>query len=475
MTIRNETDLHDYQRVGLEHIMKHTHCGLLLDMGLGKTVTTLTAIKKLMFEELDVTKVLVIAPKRVADNVWTSEVKHWSHLNGVRVRAINGSESQRRKVLNSEAEIMTISRDSVRWLQEQYARRIFPFDMIVIDESSSFKNASSMRFKALRKLQPLVKRVVLLTGTPAPNSLLDLWPQIFLLDRGERLGKTLTMYREAFFKPNKRNGHIIFDYKINDGASKAIYKQLDDICMSMKASDYLNLPKRINNYVNVQLSVTETAGYQELERELFLEIVESGGEISAMGAASLTNKLQQYANGAVYDEVKDVHVVHNAKIEALHELIENAQGKPVLVAWTFKSDRDRILKSLKLKQDVHGKWPRGGKVRELHDGKDIDDWNAGEVNVMLMHPASGGHGLNLQAGGNTIVWFGITWSLELYQQFNARLDRQGQTESVIVHHLVAEGTVDETVVDRLSSKSANQDDLIKALKVRMDAYGLGVA
>lgn len=455
----NENDLHIYQKAGVSHIVEHTHCGLFLDMGLGKTVTTLTAVKFLMFEDLDIKNVLIVAPKRVAESVWSAEVDKWEHLKYLKISKIIGNEKQRKKALNEKANIFIISRDNIAWLVGYYGGSMLPFDMLVIDESSSFKNPKAIRFKALKQAQPSFKRVVILTGTPAPNGLIDLWSQIFLLDRGKRLGKTITQYREAYFKPDKRNGAIIYNYKLADNSEQEIHKQIEDICMSMKAKDYLDLPERINNYIEIPFDEETQKKYDEFEESQVLELFGDGKEISAVNAAALSNKLLQFANGAVYDELKHYHVVHDLKLEALEEIIENANGKPVLVAWTYQSDRERIHAYLK-------KY----KPKDLKNDQDIKDWNVGKIQVMLMHPASGGHGLNLQAGGNIIVWFGQTWSLELYQQFNARLDRQGQTQSVIINHLISRGTIDSEVLMALDRKTTKQDGLMEAVKAKIEKY-----
>lgn len=453
-------DLHAYQLAGIDHIMTHDSVGLFLDMGLGKTVTTLTAVSALKFEELDVVKVLVVAPKRVAEHVWASEVHKWAHLRHLRVSVISGNEKQRKAAIDAKADIYTISRDNVAWLFGLYNYNYSPFDMLVIDELSSFKNPNSQRFKALRKVQPCFKRIVGLTGTPAPNTLVDLWAQMYLLDRGERLGTSLTRYREEYFTAGQRNGYVVYNYNVKEEGKERIYERISDIVLSMKAEDYLNMPDLIVNDIPVHLPPKVKVQYDALERDMILEIIESGGEVTASNAAGLTNKLLQFAGGAVYDEDRRVHVMHEAKLEALEEIIEVNEGKPVLVAWAYQHERDRIMHRLsKL------------RPRELKTGQDIEDWNAGRVQVMLMHPASGGHGLNLQGGGNTIVWYGNSWSLELYQQFNARLYRQGQTaSSVVINRLVAVGTEDESVVAALARKNAGQSELMEAVKAKIAKY-----
>lgn len=455
----NETNLHGYQLTAVDHIMENSHCGLFLEMGLGKTVSTLTAIKKLMFEEVEIMNVLVIAPKRVAENVWDAECAKWEHLRGLKVVKIAGKEKKRREALSQKADIYMMGRDNVSWLCAQYGGRILPFDMVVIDESSSFKNPKSVRFKALRKAQPSFKRVVILTGTPAPNGLLDIWSQVYLLDQGQRLEKFLTRYREEYFSPAKRNGYTIFSYELKPGAEETIHSKISDICMSMRVKDYLELPESIENLVEVYLPESVRKKYEDFEREQVLEIFSGGTEISAVNAAALSNKLLQFANGAVYDENKNFHKMHDLKIEALREIMENANGNSVLVAWTYRSDMLRILEGLK---EYH--------PRQLKDSKDIEEWNAGNIQLLMMHPASGGHGLNLQTGGHIIVWFGQSWSLELDQQFNARLDRQGQKKSVIINRIIAKGTIDEDVIKALRGKEKTQEALMNAVKSRISKY-----
>lgn len=455
----NEGNLHGYQNTGIDHILEKTHCGLFLDMGLGKTVTTLTAVNKLIFEDLSIDKVLIIGPKRVVENVWSSEISKWQHLKHLKISKVIGPEKKRVEALKNKAEIYLVSRDNLAWLCGYFGGGKLPFDMLVIDESSSFKNHKAVRFKALRQVMPFFKRVVILTGTPAPNSLIDLWPQIYLLDRGERLGKTITAYRDLYFKPGKRNGAIVYSYDLQKGGDEEIHKRIEDICMSMKAKDYLDLPERINNYVYINLPESVKKQYNDFEAQQVLQLLESGKEITAVNAAALSNKLLQFANGALYDENKNWHEIHKEKLEALEEIVENNNGKPVLVAWTYRHDAERILHHFKKLSP-----------RQLVNDKDIEDWNAKKIQLMLMHPASGGHGLNLQSGGNTIVWFGETWSLELYEQFNARLDRQGQSEAVTVHHLICQNTEDESVIAALKRKQTKQDGLMEALKVKIEKY-----
>jgi SNF2 family DNA or RNA helicase len=458
-----------YQQFATRHIIEHEGCGLFLEMGLGKTVATMTAIDELMFDRFEVSKVLVIAPKRVAEDTWLNEAAKWDHLRHFRLSLVLGSESQRKAALKAQADIYIINRENVVWLQAFYGTA-FPFDMVVIDELSSFKSAKSQRFKSLRMIRPNIKRVVGLTGTPAPNHLLDLWSQLYLLDQGERLGKTLTSYREKYFTAGKRNGHIVYQYNLSkpekenellgDGImEKEIYEKIGDICISMKAIDHLDLPSRVDVTVPIRLTANGRQQYEQFERDQVLALAESGEEISAVNAAALSNKLLQFANGAVYDADKNWHQIHIAKLEALEEIVDVANGKPVLVFYSFRHDAYRIHDHLKAYKPV-----------DLKDSGTIRQWNEGRISLMLAHPASAGHGLNLQAGGNIIVWFGMPWSLELYQQANARLHRQGQTESVIIHHLVTMGTMDEDVMQSLNSKANRQDLLMQAVKARIDKH-----
>lgn len=455
-------DLHEYQEAAVSHILRHTHCGLFLDMGLGKTVSTLTAIEWLMYQDLSITKVLVVAPKRVAESVWGAEIDKWEHLRHLRVSKVIGTEKQRRAALSTPADIYTIGRDNIAWLCGLYGGSRVPFDMLVIDELSSFKNPKSQRFKSLRLVQPCFSRVVGLTGTPAPNGLIDLWSQVYLLDRGQRLGKFISHFRDKWFTPGKRNGLVVYSYVPREGAEEEIHQAIGDICMSMKAQDYLKLPGRIDNIVRIQMPDDIQAEYDRFEKEKVLELAGGQGEgveITTANAAVLSMKLLQFANGSVYDEAKVPHTVHDLKVEATKELVEDAAGQPVLIAWTFTSDRDRLLEALK---KYH--------PRVLKDDRDIQDWNEGKVPVLLMHPASGGHGLNLQAGGHRIIWFGQTWSLELEQQFNARLDRQGQREVVIINRLVCCNTIDQDVIQAQKAKAQTQDALMEAVKARVKKY-----
>lgn len=484
-----KSDLHDYQRLCVQHILNHRHCGIFLDMGLGKTVTTLTAIEDLMFDYCEINSVLIIAPKRVVETVWAEEASSWDHLRHLRFSKIIGSAAQREEAMRKPADIYLISRDNIAWLCALCGGSRLPFDMVVVDELSSFKSYKSIRFKALRQVQPYFKRFVGLTGTPAPNGLIDLWPQIYLMDRGERLGKTITKYRERYFTPGRSNGQVVFSYNLNCGSEQLIHKQISDICISMKADDYLTMPLRTDNFIRLTMPDKLAEQYKDFEHNKVLELLnktetvieydEDGREhiverpvaLSIANAAALSNKLLQFANGAVYrssseapdlleqKDEREVLYVHDLKIQALKDILDDCNGQPVLVAWTFQFDRDRILEQLK-----------SYKPRELKTAKDITDWNAGQVPLMLAHPASAGHGLNLQAGGNIIVWYGQTWSLELYQQFNARLYRQGQQHGVIINHLVVKGTHDEDVIRALRAKDRTQNDLMTSISAKVNKY-----
>jgi len=422
----------------------------------GKTASALTAIQELLYDYFDVSRVLVIAPLRVADSTWSGEIEKWDHLQHLKLSKILGSEKQRIEALNRKADLWIINRENTEWLVNHYGRK-WPFDMVIIDELSSFKNPRSKRFRALRKVRPLMKRIVGLTGTPAPNGLIDLWSQIYLLDQGERLGKTLTGYRDRHFTPGKRNQNVIFEWIPKPEAEKNIYAKISDICVSMKSDDWLELPKRIETTVHVDLPGRAREQYDQLERDLLLPLV--GSDVVAANAAVLTNKLLQMASGAIYDEFGVAQEIHTAKLDVLEEDIEAANGSPVLVAYSYKHDLTRIKKRLK-----------AYTPRTLESDQDIKDWNAGKIQVLLLHPASGGHGLNLQAGGHILIWFGLPWSLEWFQQTNARLDRQGQTERVRIRYLITKGTMDENVLKALTGKAATQDDLMEAVKARIKKY-----
>lgn len=460
----NESNLHKYQTACVKHIIDHPFCGVFLEMGLGKTVSTLTAINYLMFDYLSVNSVLIIAPKRVAESVWQEEAEKWDHLKHLTFSKIIGTQQQRIRALKEKADIHIISRDNIAWLCALCGGAKLPFDMVVVDELSSFKNYKSQRFKSLRLTQPYFKRFVGLTGTPAPNGLIDLWSQIYLMDRGERLGKTITAYRKTYFRPGQTNGNVVYSYVLLPEADNMIHERINDICISMKSDDYLSMPIRTDNFIKLRMPDNIQKMYTDFEKEKVLELYkdlyeECEVEINAINAAALSNKLLQFANGAVYDENKETHIIHDIKLEALKEIIDDANGQPVLVAWTYQHDRDRIMEYLKKYSP-----------RELKKPQDIIDWNKGKVQVMLAHPASAGHGLNLQAGGSIIVWFGQTWSLELYQQFNARLYRQGQKNGVIINHLIMKGTHDEDVILALRRKNLCQNSLMDSIKAKINKY-----
>lgn len=435
---------HPYQRYAIDRIVEDEKIALFLDMGLGKTSITLTAIDELMYNRYAVQRVLIIAPKRVAEDTWAREVSKWDHLKHLRVSVVLGSEKARIKALATDADIYTINRENTEWLCEWYGSS-WPFDMVVIDELSSFKSPSSRRFKALRKLIPFVKRVVGLTGTPAPNGLLDLWSQVYLLDQGERLGRTVTDYRNRFFVPGRIMNNIVLSYVPKVGAEDKIHQRISDIAISMKAKDWLALPERIDNIISVKLPFEVLKRFKTFKREKILT-----EEITAANAAVLANKLLQFSNGAIYDDNKKVEVLHDCKLDALGDLIEASNGKPILVFYAFKHDRERITARY--------------QARHLDTAKDILDWNNGDVPLLLAHPASAGHGINLQDGGSTIVWYQIPYSLELYEQANARLHRQGQKQTVIVHHLVCDDTFDRSVLDLIGRKEDRQEKLLEALK-----------
>ena len=447
---------HNYQTYATHFIEDHREVALLLDMGLGKTAITLTAIDALVRDLFDVSRVLVIAPLRVARDTWPAELRKWEHLKGLTYSVAVGTEEERRAALRERAVIHIINRENVDWLVNKSGIP-FDYDMVVIDELSSFKSHQTKRFRALMKVRPKLKRIVGLTGTPSSNGLMDLWAEFRLLDMGKRLGRFIGQYRETYFNPDKRNQHMIFSYTPKAGAEDEIYRQISDITISMKAGDFLEMPERIESEVVVALSEKERHRYERMKTEMVLEL--DGREIDAVSAAALSNKLLQMANGAVYDEDRKVVALHSRKLDALEDIIEAANGKPLLVAYWYKHDKERIQK-------------RFG-VREIKSSADIAEWNAGKIPVALIHPASAGHGLNLQDGGSSLVWFGLTWSLELYQQTNARLWRQGQKDTVVIQHIIAKGTIDERVMAALAQKDKTQAALIDAVKAEMggEVYG----
>ena len=443
---------HRYQEFAKEHIICHAVAALFLDMGLGKTVITLTAIKELMYERFEIQKVLVIAPLRVARDTWPAEICKWNHLADLTYAVAVGSQAERLAALRSKADIHIINRENVTWLVEESGLP-FDYDMVVIDELSSFKNHKSKRFKSLMKVRPKLHRIIGLTGTPSSNGLMDLWAEFKVLDMGERLGRFITQYRTNYFMPDKRNGEIIYSYKPLPYAEDAIYRRISDITISMKSTDHLKMPELVSTEYEVQLSDTERSRYEDLKQELILQLPD--GEVTAANAASLTGKLSQLANGAIYADTGEVIEFHDRKLDALEDIIEAANEKPLLVAYWFRHDLSRIKNRF--------------NVREIKTSRDIADWNAGKIPVAVIHPASAGHGLNLQAGGSTLVWFGLTWSLELYQQTNARLWRQGQESgTVVIQHIIVKGTIDERIVKALSKKEMTQTALIDAVKADLE-------
>ena len=441
---------HDYQTYATNFILENSIAAIFLEMGLGKSVITLTAILDLCLDSFEVGKVLVIAPLRVARDTWPAEINKWEHLKDLDLAVAIGTEKERLSALKTPASVFLINRENVDWLINKSGLP-FDYDMVVIDELSSFKSHTAKRFKSLLKVRPKIKRIVGLTGTPSSNGLMDLWAEFRILDMGKRLGRYISHYRSAFFQPDKRNQHMIFSYKPLFGAEKEIYELISDITISMKSVDFLQMPKCLINEVPVSLSVNEHLIYDGFRKEMVIELANE--EIDAVNAAVLSSKLLQMSNGAVYDEDKKVHFIHNRKLDALEDLIEGANGKPVLIAYWYKHDLERIKERF--------------TVREIKTSKDIKEWNHGEIPVAVIHPASAGHGLNLQSGGSTIIWFSLTWSLELYQQTNARLWRQGQNETVVIHHIITKGTIDEDVMKALKRKEKTQEDLIDAVKANL--------
>ena len=448
---------HEYQRYATEYIETHPVAAVLLDMGLGKTSITLTALNNLLFDSFEVCRILVIAPLRVARNTWGAEIEKWDHLKELKYSVAVGTETERMAALRKKADIYLINRENVQWLISESGIP-FDFDMVVIDELSSFKNHQTKRFRALMKVRPKVKRIVGLTGTPSSNGLMDLWAEFRLLDMGERLGRFIGQYRTSYFRPDKQNGQVVFSYKPLPGAEKQIYGKLSDITISMKSTDHLQMPELINSRYTVYLSEKEDSRYADLKKDLVLQLPD--GEITAANAASLSGKLSQMANGAVYTDAGETVAIHERKLDALEDIIEAANGKPVLVAYWFRHDLKRISGRLQKLKIPYARLDTDGSIRK---------WNAGEIPVALIHPASAGHGLNLQGGGNTLVWFGLTWSLELYQQTVARLWRQGQqSETVVVQHIITKGTIDERIMKALSEKDTTQAALIDAVKADLD-------
>ena len=442
---------HNYQSYAIDYIETHPIAAVLLDMGLGKTVISLTAIADLLFDSFEAHRILVVAPLRVARDTWPAEISKWQHLKHLTYAVAVGTVKERKAALSAGADITIINRENLGWLIDSSGFD-FNYDMVIIDELSSFKNHKSKRFQSLMKVRPKVKRIIGLTGTPSSNGLMDLWAEFKLLDFGERLGRFITHYRNNYFIPDKRNGEIIYSYKPMPYAEDAIYRKISDITISMKSTDHLQMPELITSQYEVQLSEDEEQRYEELKADFILELPE--GEITAANAASLTGKLSQLANGAIYDDEGNIVEFHDRKLDALEDIIESANGKPLLVAYWFMHDLQRIKKRF--------------DVREIKTSKDIIDWNNGDIPVAVIHPASAGHGLNLQAGGSTLIWFGLTWSLELYQQTNARLWRQGQSSgTVVIEHIITKGTIDERILKALSLKEVSQNALIDAVKANL--------
>ena len=444
---------HDYQQYAISYIETHPVAAVLLDMGLGKTSITLTALNDLLFDSFEVHKIIVIGPLRVSRHTWPAEIEKWDHLKGLKYSVAVGTESERLSALQKQADIYVINRENVQWLISESGIP-FDFDMVVIDELSSFKNHQTKRFRALMKVRPKVKRIVGLTGTPSSNGLMDLWAEFRLLDMGERLGRFIGQYRTSYFRPDKQNGQVVFSYKPLPGAEKQIYGKISDITISMKSTDHLQMPELVSSRYTVYLSEKEDSRYADLKKDLVLQLPD--GDITAANAASLSGKLSQMANGAIYTDTGETVAIHERKLDALEDIIEAANGKPVLVAYWFRHDLERITERLHKLKIPCSKLDTDGSIRK---------WNAGEIPVALIHPASAGHGLNLQSGGNTLVWFGLTWSLELYQQTVARLWRQGQqSKTVVVQHIITKGTIDERIMKALSEKDTTQAALIDAVK-----------
>lgn len=449
-SLLNRSKLHHYQTYCIDFIKNKPVSAVFLDCGLGKTIISLTAIYDLALDKFEVGRILVVAPLRVT-MVWPSEIKKWEHLKGLSYSVAVGTERERIDALMTRSTMYIINRENVDWLVNKSGIP-FDFDMVVIDELSSFKSYGAKRFKSLLKVRPSVNRIVGLTGTPSSNGLMDLWAEFRILDLGQRLGRYITHYRNTYFTPDKRNAQVIFSYKPLPGAEDKIYKQISDITISMKSIDYLKMPECIVNEVSVYLNEKEWNIYSKFKNDMVTKLGDE--EIDAVNAAVLSGKLLQMANGAVYDSENKTHIIHDKKLDALEDLIEGANGKPVLVAYWFKHDLERIKNRF--------------SVRQIKASKDIEDWNDGNIPIAVIHPASAGHGLNLQSGGSTLIWFGLTWSLELYQQTNARLYRQGQNETVIIHHIITKGTIDEDVMTALTKKEETQASLIEAVKAKLE-------
>lgn len=440
---------YEYQRYAAEFILGHPRCAVFLECGMGKSVITLTAIRELLKKE-EIRRVLIIAPLRVAQNTWPAEIEKWDHLDRLTYAVACGKEEQRRKAVEADARITVINRENTEWLFSNFRMR---WDMVVLDELSSFKSHTSKRFKALKRVIPKAARVVGLTGTPGSNGLMDLWAEFFLIDGGMRLGRHITGYRLNYFSPDKTNGQVVYSYRVLPGAEERIYSKISDITVSMRAGDFLKLPELVVNDVYVRMDGEETAVYRRMKEEMAVRLVE-GGEISAANAAVLCGRLSQMASGTAYAEDGGTYVLHDRKLDALEDLAEGMNGKPMLVAYWFRCDLERIR-------------TRFPGARQIRSGADIADWNAGRISMGLIHPGSAGHGLNLQEGGSTLVWYTLPWSLELYGQTNARLFRQGQKNTVVIHRILTKGTVDERIAAVLAKKGKVQDALIDAVKAEL--------
>lgn len=445
---------YDYQAYAINKIIDNKRFGLFLDMGLGKTVSTLTAIDELKYNYLDVDKVLVIAPKRVAEDTWAQEVEKWTHLSHLDVSLVLGTPKQREQALEKNADIYVTNKENTKWVCERY-KKSWPFDMVVIDELSTFKNSDSQRFKVLKKKWPLFNRFVGLTGTPAPKNIMDLWSQMYLIDGGERLGKFKTHFRQKYFYPTHQISDNVFNWELKDGSKDEIYSKISDVTVSMESKDYLEMPERIDTVQEAKLSKKERALYDELEQNMVIENdIDDEKDIAALNSASLSNKLLQMSNGAVYANDGTITHIHDRKLELLDEIVEESQGQPILVMYNYKHDKDRLLERY--------------SFAETLDSEDyMERWNNGEIQMLITHPASAGHGLNLQYGGSIMVWFGLTWNLEYYEQANARLYRQGQKKTTVIHHLLTENSIDQKVYDSLKNKKLNQNELMNAVKARL--------
>ncbi|MGN0363680.1 MAG: DEAD/DEAH box helicase [Bilifractor sp.] len=451
---------HAYQRYCIQRIIEQPSIGVFLDMGLGKTLITLTALHTLKYERWQINKTLIIAPKKVAENTWTAEQQKWDHLKNERVVVCLGSVKERIAALNSVADVYVINRENTQWIAQYYGHK-WPFDVVVLDESSSFKNHRAKRFRALKAMLPRVSRLIELTGTPSPHGLIDLWAQVYLLDGGKRLGRTISAYRDAWFVPDKRSRDMIYSYTPRKGAEDEIYRRISDICISMKAADYLDLPDCVFDDIPVKLDAAAKRKYEQMERDMLLPVSDNDA-ITAGSAATLTGKLLQLCNGAAYDQNGNTIEIHSCKIEAFLETVEQLNGQHALVYYHFQHDKYRLLECLK-------PMIRSGlRVRVYESAQEERDWNDGKIDLLLAQPASCGYGLNLQNGGHHVIWFGLTWNLEEYQQANKRVHRQGQQYPVIIHRLIVQGGTDEDVIRSLEAKDSSQEALLKALKVRVE-------